>query len=303
MSSKLIIAGGSGSIGNRLIAHFSSRFNEIIVLSRAASQQNESYKVVQWDARTEGDWISELNGSDALINLTGKSIQTRFTEKNKKILLSSRIDSTKVLTKAISKLDDPPSIWLNASGAAIYPSSIEHASNEDTLDRGTGFLAQLSAQWEQAFFSSEFPRTRQIAMRITPVLDPEEGFLPSIISLAKIGLGGKQGTGNQMISWIHHVDLCRAIEFIINQKDISGPVNMSSPNPLSNSEFMRQVRKSIGISISIATPAFALKLGSVFSGVDPSLILDSSYVHPKLLLEHDFEFKYEDLDHALDDLM
>lgn len=296
---RLVIAGGSGSIGQRLIEHLSSRFEEVVILSRSASISNGKVRNRQWDAKQAGDWIEELESAEVLINLTGKSIQTRFTPSEQKLLRSSRIESTRALGEAIQACNTPPKLWLNASGAAIYPSDPERIFDEECNEIGTGFLASLSKDWEDTFFRHSRADTRMVAMRITPVLDESSGVFPTLSRLARLGLGGVQGRGNQYFSWIHRIDLCRAVEHILSDERIQGPVNMSSPTPVTNKEFMKTMRKQIGIGIGLPAPEFAIRLGSVLTGVDASLILDSSRVFPKKLIDHGFMFNFPELADAL----
>ncbi len=301
MSKKLIIAGGSGTIGKLLIDHLQDRFQEIVVLSRSSDRQEDGYRIAQWDAKNLGSWTKEIEGAELIINLTGKSIETRFTEENKKILTNSRVDSTRAIGEAIKASTAPPEIWLNASGVAIYPSTTDTPNDERITATGTGFKARLSILWEQAMNDFNLEKTRTVALRISPVLTEASGFLPPIKTIAKLGLGGKQGDGKQMVSWIHHRDLCRAVEFIIDHESMNGPVNLCSPNPLSNKQFMSVVRDSVGAPIGIPAPSFAIKLGSIFTGVDASLILDSSYVIPGILSREGFTFQFPELKEALAD--
>lgn len=296
---RLIVAGGSGSIGQRLIAHLSNSFEEVVILSRSTSRTNGRIRTRQWDAKHSGDWVEELEGADVLVNLTGKSIQTRFTPSEQMVLRSSRVDSTRAIGEAIKGCTTPPSLWLNASGAAIYPSDPDTTFDEDSKDYGTGFLARLSKEWEEVFFHYSTEDTRMVAMRISPVLDESAGVWPTLCRIAKLGLGGPQGSGKQYFSWIHRIDLCRAVEHIISDDRIQGPTNMSSPSPMTNKEFMRAIREQLGASIGLPAPGFAIKLGSIITGVDPSLILDSSRFIPKKLLDHGFEFNYLELANAL----
>lgn len=303
MLRKMVIAGGTGTIGGYLINHFRQNYEEIIVLSRKEDSVEDDYRIVSWNAKDQGAWSKELDGADVVINLTGKSIQTRFTEENKKLLYSSRVDSTKAIGTAISNCKQPPRVWINASGAAIYPPTIDRANDETVKEVGQGFKAGLSVAWENAVNGFTLPETRSAIIRITPVLNAEDGFLPPIKIITRLGLGGPQGRGDQMVSWIHIEDLCRAIEFIIARDDLSGPINLASPHPIANKTLMRSLRKVLKVPIGLPAPAFAIKLGSVFTGVDPSLILDSSNVIPGRLTASGFEFKYPQIEDSLRSLI
>ena len=303
MPGKLIIAGGSGSIGRELISHMKDDFNEIVVLSRSPSAVKQNHRMVQWDAETLDDWTAEVEDSTAVINLTGKSIQCRFTAKNKRLLWDSRIKSTEILGKAISNCERPPKVWINASGTSIYPETIAEGWTEETLEVGTGFLAQLSAAWEEATKASPTPLTRKVITRICPVLDSKEGFLPPLIRLSRLGLGGKAGSGKQIISWIHARDLSSAFSFLLNHDELQGIFNLGSPDPRSNADFMRCLREQVNMPFGIPAPAFAIKLGSSVIGIDPSLILDSSYVLPARLQNSGFAFKFSTLEAAIEELL
>jgi uncharacterized protein (TIGR01777 family) len=302
MSRRLVIAGGSGTIGQHLISHFAQEFSDIVVLSRSAGK-SKGYRRVQWDGRNQGDWTEVVDGAEVVINLSGKSIQSRFTEENKKLLLNSRVDSTKAIGLAIQEAKSPPTLWLNASGAAIYPATIEQANDERVKETGKGFKSELSIAWEEAAKGFDIPHTRQVIMRITPVLTRKDGFLPPILTITRLGLGGPQGSGKQIVSWIHHKDLCRAMEFVMKNQEIKGVVNMAAPGPVSNKLLMRLMRKEVGMPLGIPAPEFAIKLGSRLTGVEPSLILESSHVVPGVLQTHGFRFEFPRLPEALRDLI
>lgn len=303
MRSKLIIAGGSGSLGQHLIEQLSGAYEEIIVLSRGQDAQKEDHRVLHWDAQTQGAWSQALEGAHAVINLTGKSIQCRFTEENKKILLDSRVDSTRAIGQAIAACQDPPEVWLNASGGSIYPQTYEQACTEAEQQHGEGFLAELSVAWEAAVHAVETPSTRKVIARITPVLDAGHGMLPPLLRISRLGLGGQAGNGRQMISWIHHEDLSAAIAFLLEGPRLEGVFNLTAPDARSNKEFMRTLRKALGAPIGLPAPAFAIRMSSLFMGVDPGLILDSNFVAPARLLEAGFTFSYPRLEAALSDLL
>ncbi|NND95303.1 MAG: DUF1731 domain-containing protein, partial [Flavobacteriales bacterium] len=185
----------------------------------------------------------------------------------------------------------------------IYPSTIDQANDEDVKETGESFKSKLSIAWEAAVDEFNFARTRKVIARITPVLSNEDGFWPPVRTIARLGLGGPQGSGKQMVSWVHHLDLCRAFEHIIQKESLVGPINIAAPSPLENKTFMKKVRKAVGMPIGLPAPSFAIRLGSIFTGVDPSLILDSSHVIPSRLLKSGFDFTYAELDSALEDLI
>ncbi|NNC84389.1 MAG: TIGR01777 family protein [Flavobacteriales bacterium] len=300
---KLVIAGGTGTIGQFLIQHLKERFSDIVVLSRSAGS-GDGFRKVKWDGKEQGAWSRELDGADVVINLAGKSIQSRFTESNKKALYDSRVDTTTTIGTAIQLAERPPHIWFNASGAAIYPATGPAQANDETVKEiGEGFKSQLSVAWEEAALKFQREGTRQVILRITPVLNAEDGFLPPILRITRLGLGGRQGSGKQMVSWIHYQDLCRAVKFIMDHEGLSGIFNLAAPGPLTNADMMRKLRKAIGMPFGLPAPAFGIKLGAYIMGIEPSLILESSHVVPGALHKAGFDFSYPDFESAIENLI
>lgn len=225
---KIVIAGGTGFLGNVLTTYFQPKTEIIIVLTRGKSRVEHNIKYIHWDAKTLGDWKSELENADVLINMTGKSVDCRYHQKNKDLILSSRIKSTQVLGEAIQTCKHPPKVWLNSSTATIYRHSLIKEMDEIDGETGKGFSVHVATSWENVFFKSLTTSTRKVALRTSIVLGKKGGALPPILKLTKLGLGGKQGTGNQKISWIHEQDFCKSIEFIINNKNIEGVIQGKS---------------------------------------------------------------------------
>lgn len=207
---KIIIAGGTGFLGNILSEYFKSKIATIIILTRGKNRDQNNIKYVQWDAKTLDSWKRELNNADVLINMTGKSVDCRYNQKNKDLILFSRTDATSVLGKAIQECQLPPKVWLNSSTATIYKHSLDKEMDETDGEIGTGFSVNVASQWEKAFFDAPTPRTRKVALRTSIVLGKKGGALPTIVKMTKMGFGGKQGKGNQKISWIHELDFCRS---------------------------------------------------------------------------------------------
>ena len=199
---KLIIAAGTGFLGQVLVNHLESKFNEIVILSRGQSSVKGKIKLVNWDAKTLTGWETELENADVLINLAGKSVDCRYTEKNKKEILLSRIQSTKVLNQAVLACANPPKHWLNSSTSTIYRFSIDKQMSEANGEIGNDFSMNVAQSWEKAFFKTETPKTIKTALRTSIVLGKNGGAFIPLKTLTKFGLGGKQGNGNQFISWI-----------------------------------------------------------------------------------------------------
>jgi len=302
MKNKIIIAGGSGFIGKELSAYYKNQGYSVIVLTRGKSELKNGISFQNWDGKTLGKWKHLLDGAEILINLTGKSVDCRYTEENKRLILSSRIDATKILGKAISLLEKPPKIWFNASTATIYDYSLTKAMTEEDGDIGHDFSMSVAKAWEETFFSAQTPNTRKIALRISLVLGKREGVLPVLTKLSKLGLGGCHGNGKQKFAWIHITDLIRIIEFVKSKESIEGAVNCTSPSEVDNKEFMKALRKSLGVWFGIPTPKLLLEIGSFIIQTESELILKSRFVKPKRLLDSGFQFKFANIDKALKDL-
>ncbi len=303
MSKKIVIAGGSGFIGKALSSYFKNQGNMVTVFTRGKTELVNGINYICWDGKTVGDWIKRMNQVDVLINLTGKSVDCRYTKANKKEILDSRVDATDILEKAIHQVEVAPKIWLNASTATIYKSSFDKVMQEEDGEIGSDFSMNVAKAWEATFFKYLNANTRKVALRISLVLGPEEGILPVLSRLTKIGLGGKHGTGKQKFAWIHIKDLIRCIEFIIENDNLKGPVICSTPTTINNEEFMRAFRKTIGIPFGLPNPKWALKLGAVVMRTEAELILKSRFVEPKKLLDAGFQFKFTNIEKALVNLL
>ena len=299
---KMIIAGGTGFIGKLLADSFQNDY-EVVILSRSKRVDNGSIRYCQWDGVSLGEWRREINGSAVVINLTGKSVDCRHTEKNKQLMWESRIESTKIIAKAIECAEKPPTLWINASGASIYAPSKERLATEDSTDFGTDFLAELSKEWENSldFSLSDLraSKVRRIALRTTVVLGRDEGALQPILKACKMFLGGKQGSGTQFMSWIHQDDFVRIVRFLIENEQIKGPINMAAPTPVTNAEFMKTLRKVCNRSFGIPTPTPLLKIGTWLIGTEADLVLQSMKVASSVLEKEKFNFLYPTIDKAL----
>ncbi len=296
---KIIIAGGSGFLGNALENFFTEKQNDVIVLTRNPKKNND----VRWDARNIGEWANELNNADVLINMTGKSVDCRYNENNKKEILNSRINSTKILQEAVDNCQNPPKTWLNASSATIYVHAETQLMDEENGIIGDDFSMNICKSWEATFFEKTNPNIRKLALRTSIVLGNDDGAFRKLKTITKLGLGGKQGRGNQMMSWIHIEDFCRAIEYIINNEDITGVINITAPNLIKNSNFMQQLRTQTHIPFGIPSPVFLLELVAIFIRTETELLLKSRNVYPKKLLESGFKFTFPTIELALQDLL
>lgn len=301
MKTKLVIAAGTGFLGNILIQHFSEQFEEIVVLTRGNARVKNNISYVNWDAKHIDSWIHALENAQVLINLTGKSVDCRYNDKNKAMILNSRIDSTNVLNEAIDLLKNPPLHFLNASTATIYKHSEVNFQDEISGTIGNDFSMNVAKAWEAAFYSKENPKTLKTALRIGIVFGKNGGALPILKNLTKLLMGGKQGKGNQYISFIHEQDFASAVDFIIQNK-ITGSINLVSPNPIQNHDFMQILRNQLNVFFGMPTPKFLLEIGAIIIRTEPELILKSRKVVPTRLLQAGFKFKFPDAKSALNQI-
>ena len=299
---KLLITAGTGFLGKVLVDNFRDEFDEIVVLTRGKSRVSDSIKYVNWNAKTFSGWEKELENTTVLINLAGKSVDCRYTEENKKEIYNSRIDSTKILNDAVLNCKNPPKHWLNSSTSTIYRFSLDKQMDEIDGEIGDDFSMNIAKSWEKAFFETETPKTLKTALRTSIVLGKNGGAFIPIKRLTKFGLGGKQGNGNQFISWIHEKDFARAIEFII-EKEMVGVVNLVSQNPIMNAEFMKKLRDEMKIPFGLPTPKIVLKFGAKIIGTETELVLKSRNVIPKRLQEKGFTFEFDTIEKTFKDLL
>jgi uncharacterized protein (TIGR01777 family) len=296
---KIIIAAGTGFLGKNLKNYFTGKGHQVYVLTRNPKLKNEIY----WDAKTLGEWKRILENADVIINLAGKSVDCRYTDKNKKEIYSSRIESTKVLQQAVNECISKPKVWLNASSATIYIHSETHLNTEENGVIGDDFSMNICKSWESEFFKAKTENVRKVALRTSIVLGNYGGAFPKLKMLTKLGLGGKQGRGDQNVSWVHIDDFCKAVEFILKDENLSGPINITAPEPLSNEEFMMKLRKAMKVPFGLNAPVWQLVIASVFLKTQTELLLKSRNVYPEKLILNGFEFKYPQVEKAFENLI
>ncbi|MCT2406179.1 TIGR01777 family oxidoreductase [Chryseobacterium antibioticum] len=296
---KIIIAGGTGFLGESLSAYFKEKGSQVYILTRNPKGDHEIY----WDARTLGEWKNSIEGADVLINLTGKSVDCRYNENNKKEIYSSRIDSTNILQQAVDECIIKPKVWLNAASATIYVHSETQLNTEENGIIGDDFSMNICKSWEKEFFKVNNEEVRKVALRTSIVLGNNGGAFPKLRMITKLGLGGKQGRGQQKVSWIHINDFCKAVDWIIDHENMSGPLNITAPNPVSNEVLMKKMREHLKIPFGLNAPVWQLEIASLFLNTETELLLKSRNVYPDKLLKNGFRFSYPDLDNALDDLL
>jgi len=309
---KIVIPGGTGQVGRMLCRAFSSAGDEVVVLSRKTTA-GCSCRCVDWDGESVGDWARELEGAAAVINLAGRSVNCRYGEKNRREILHSRGNSVRAIRSALEKAKNPPRVWLQASTATIYAHRYDAPNDEFTGAIGGNepnapdswrFSIEVAKNWEAAVEGSgSLPNSRIVIMRSAMIMSPDEdGVFAQLLGLVRCGLGGRAGHGRQFVSWIHEFDFVQAVRFLIDNQDLVGIVNICSPNPLSNSEFMGKLRRVWGTTIGVPSSNWMLELGAFFMRTETELILKSRRVLPGRLLQHGFQFQFPDWRDAANEL-
>lgn len=304
---KVVIAGGSGFLGVSLAHHLAERGAEVVILSRNEPKVSGPWKHRRWDARMIGDWKDELEGADGLINLAGRSVDCIKTPDHQDEILRSRVESTRVPGKAMRLIDSPPPVWVQMSTAHIYGDPPTAICTEDS-SLGCGLAPLVGKAWEEAFHTSLLPSQRGVVLRTSFVVGRDRGAgggaLATLGFLAKIGLGGRVGSGQQGMSWIHETDLNRLFERALTDETMRGTYIASSPNPVSQIEFMQHLRRAVGMPIGLPAFGWMVRFGAHYLlRTDPELALYGRYVVSKRLSEEGFEFEWPDLEGALRNLL
>jgi uncharacterized protein (TIGR01777 family) len=312
---KIIIAGGTGFIGQAICNYF-GKDNSIVILTRSLQgQQTNAFsethlteavanniRYVKWDGITAGEWRVELNGANVVINLAGKTVNCRYSEKNKQEIFDSRTNSTRAIGLAIREAKHPPELWINAASAIIYPNASDSPRDETFTDFANDFSVQVCQLWENTFYQQETAFTRKVALRMAITLG-EAGVMIPYFNLLKFGLGGQQGNGKQMYSWIHVEDTCRMIDWIAEHKKLEGTFNCSSPNPVTNKIFMKTLRNETGKKFGLPAYEWMLKVGARLIGTETELILKSRWVLPTRILQTGFQFQFPLLEAAFKNII
>lgn len=291
---KVVLAGGTGFIGKYLEKQFTLQKYEVIIISRQPQH-------ITW-SDTMGIKAA-VNNAELVINLAGKSVDCRYNEKNKQEIFDSRTETTRILGKAIESVPNPPELWINSSTATIYRHAEDRPMTEATGDIGDGFSVEVAKAWEKSFFDFNLLQTRQVALRIAIVLGKDGGVMTPFKNLVTFGLGGFQGPGTQMFSWIHIEDVYRIMLFIRDRKDLQGVFNCSAPNPITNKQYMAQMREKMNRKIGLPSPRWMLEIGAVIIRTETELILKSRWVIPERLEKEGYQFKYPKIDEALADIL
>jgi uncharacterized protein (TIGR01777 family) len=294
---RIVIPGGTGQVGTLLARSFRADGHEVVVLSRQPAPA--PWRVVAWDARTIGPWAAEFDGADVIVNLAGRNVNCRYTPENRRAILDSRVDSARVVGEAIARCTRPPAIWLQASTATIYAHRFD-APNDDVTGVIGGhepdapaawrFSIEVATAWERAATDAATSRTRLVLLRAAMVMSPDAGGI--FATLLRFGLGGPVAGGRQYVSWIHERDFVRALYWIIEHPELSGPVVVAAPNPLPYRDFMRELRRAAGVPIGLPATRWMLALGTWALRTEPELVLKSRRVVPRRLIESGFSFEY-----------
>ena len=323
---RILLPGGSGQVGTLLARHLHAAGQEVTVLSRQpAAHAHQPWRTLAWDGLTPGPWATEIDRSDAVIHLSGRSVNCRYTPENRRAIYDSRTKPTILLGELIAASSTPPRVWLNASTSTFYRHALDRPQDEFTGelgdrpgDRGRHEPADLPETWsfsidvaargEEALAAVPTPRTRKLRLRSSMVMSPDAGGVFSVFSgLARAGLGGTQAPGTQFVSWIHDADYCRAVDLLLARPELTestgGLVNLSASGPLPNRHFFRVLRRAWGQPVGLPAPRPALALGALFMRTETELVLKSRWVLPTLLRRAGFRFRFPDWASAAPDLV
>ena len=308
---KVVIPGGSGQVGTILARAFHQRGNDVVVLSRTQTDA-PPWRVVKWDGETLGDWETELEGADVVINLAGQSVNCRYTAENRRIIIDSRVKSTRIVGQAIAETSNAPRIWLQASTATLYAHRYDAANDEASGIIGGSepnapdtwrFSIDVVKKWERELNAAATPNTRKVLMRSAIVMSPSPGGpFDMLLKLVRLGLGGRFGDGKEYVSWIHDQDFVRTMDWLIQHDELEGPVNLAAPNPLPHAEFMQTLRKAWGKKFGLPATEWMLELGAFVLRSETELMLKSRRVIPPRLLNSGFTFQFPIWAEAANDL-
>jgi uncharacterized protein len=297
---KIVIPGGSGQIGAVLARAFTGGGHEVVVLSR--QPDHSPWRTAPWDGVTLGSWTAELDGADVVINLAGRNVNCRYSAANSRAIMDSRVQSTRIVGQAIAQSARPPRVWLQMSTATIYAHRYDAGNdemtgilggNEPDAPQAWRFSIDVAKAWEQAANDAVTPRTRKVLLRSAVTMSPDRGgVFEVLLRLVRFGLGGTNGDGRQYVSWLHDQDFIRAVTWLIERDDLAGPINLASPNPVPNAEFMRTLRAAWGTRIGLPATKWMLAIGAFLLRTETELILKSRRVVPGRLLQSGFTFQF-----------
>ncbi|MGW1893375.1 TIGR01777 family oxidoreductase [Streptomyces sp. NPDC002004] len=306
---KIVIPGGTGQVGTILNRALSGAGHEVVVLTRRPARRGE----VLWDGETLGPWAEAIEGSDVVVNLAGRSVSCRYTAAHLQAMMDSRVNSARVVGKAIAAAAVPPRVWLQMSTATLYAHRFDAPNDESTGRIGGSepgvpdywaYSVEIAKAWEREQELADTLHTRKVALRSAMVMSPDRGgVLDVLLRLARLGLGGPVAGGAQYVSWIHDRDFVRAVEFLVDRGDLTGPVNLAAPAPLPQRSLMRALRAAWGIPVGLPATKWMAELGAFALRSDTELLLKSRRVVPGRLLEAGFVFDHPHWPEAADDLV
>ena len=309
MTQKAVLAGGSGFLGQALARQLAADGWETVILTREPEKFNAgdgtaaAVRAVYWNGETAGVWRKELEGAAALVNLAGRSISCVHTLENSREILESRLKAVQALGRAVALSKQPPAVWVQGSAAGYYGNAGDRFC-EEALPPGPGFLAEVCRLWEESFAALDLPGMRRVVLRLGPVLDGKTGPLPVLLGLTRAFLGGAAGTGRQYLSWVHRDDAVAMFAAAIKQPELAGTYNACAPAPVTNMEFMRELRAAVGRPWCPPAPEFIVRLvAENHFHIDGNLVLHGQRVVPARLLAAGFAFSYGRLAAALADLV
>lgn len=304
MNTTTVIIGANGFLGRYLCRHFARNGREVVAIARNKKGWSGDGMFLQWDGKTPGPWAYALEGAELVINLSGRTVNCRYTPENRERIMASRVESTEAVGQAISECRVPPKLWFNASTATWYRHAEDKPQDEWHGEAGEGFSHGVAEAWENAFFGAKVPaETRKVALRIGMVLANEPDTVYDVLTgLTNRALGGAMGSGKQRVSWIHMDDFLRAVEFIARDPFMDGIVNVTAPDFPTNRELMRYFRETIGMPLGVPAAKWMLEIGAAFMDTETELVLKSRWADPLRLREAGFRWRYPKAADAIEDL-
>ena len=301
---KVVIFAANGYIGRVLTNYYADKKAEVVAITRSPFTYRNDITNLIWDGKNvNSSWTKALDGASLVINLAGKSVNCRYSEKNKKEIFDSRINATQAIAEAIQQCSRPPELWINSASATIYRHAEDKPMDEINGEIGTGFSVEVCKKWEKIFFETNTKCSRKIALRMAIVLGKNDGAFKRLQNMVKAGLGGRQGKGTQMFSWIHDFDLCNIMDFLVASRNLEGVYNAASPHPITNARLMNVIRNTMKVSFRIPSPKWLLKIGAFLIGTETELILKSRWVVPTKLLNAGFIFEYPEINTAVTEII
>jgi uncharacterized protein (TIGR01777 family) len=296
---KLVLAGGSGHLGRLLLPALRRQGYDVVALTRSAQPDGRCMK---WDGRSLGAWTAEVDGADAIINLAGRTVNCRYSDRHLHEMMDSRVESTRALGQAIAQAARPPRTWLQMSTATIYTHRFDAPNDEATGQIGGNepdaprtwrASIDIARAWERTLEEAHTPHTRKVALRTAMVMAPVSGgAFATLLALARLGLGGPIAGGRQYVSWIHDHDFVRAVQFLLDCNGLAGPINLAAPQPLPQKEFMDALRAAWGTRLGLPATAWMVEIGAFFLRTETELILKSRRVVPARLIDAGFTFDF-----------